>query len=51
MAMRFACTVARHDGRLPEAETFGLAKRTRARARDTGNQYEENSRGDYTSYS
>ena len=51
MAMRFARTVAHHDGRLPEAETFGLARRTRARARETGNQYEEDSRSDYTRYS
>ena len=51
MAMRFACTVTRRDGRLPEAETFGLVKRTRARARETGNQYEEDSRSDYTKYS
>lgn len=51
MAMRFARTVARHDDRLPEAETFGLAKRTRARAREPGNQYEEDSRSDYTRYS
>lgn len=51
MAMRFARTVTRHDGRMPEAETFGLAKRTRARARETGNQYEEDSRSDYIQYS
>lgn len=49
--MRLAHTVARRDDRRPEAETFGLAERMRARARETGNQYEEDSRGDYTGYS
>lgn len=48
--MHLARTAARRDDRVPEAETFGLAKRTRARARETGNEYEEDSRGDYTGY-
>ena len=39
------------ESSLREPETFGPAQRKRARARARGNQYEEDSCGDYTGYS